>query len=778
MRRKRSHSSNISRKLTVSKKQKQDKPKKQSKGILKSITYAVFICLFVGLIACLGIGAGMYAAIVNEINDMNVQELALTRSSVVYYNDKDGNSIEAATLFNDENCIWVDSSEIPDILKKAIVDIEDERFYSHSGVDIKRTGGAVIGYIGEKLGMGIAKYGGSTITQQVVKNITQEKDRTPIRKVKEMMRAVAIERQLSKDEILTMYLNVIFLANNCYGVEAASNMYFDKPAAELSLTEAAMIAGITQRPSYFDPLKNPDNTIKKRNTVLKKMYELGDITKEEYDEAVKTDLGLNSAHTKINNKVYSYFIDTVVNEVIKDLQKEKGYSEAFATQQVFGGGLKIYTTMDMDIQSAMEDVFENSSNFPGKASEAQAAMVVLDQKNGEIKGIIGGKGKKVDSRGLNRATQTTRQPGSSLKPLSVYTPAIEKGIVTSSTKVVDEPIKINNWEPTNSYSGFKGSMTIKKAVEISANIPAIKTLQKVGLSTSYSYLTDKFHLSTVTNADRDYSPLSLGGLTNGVTVKEMAAAYAVFANEGKYTSPHTYTKVLDSANRVLLEKNPESESVINSSTAYTMSEMLYGVVNGSSGTGRAARLSNMSAYGKTGTTNNEYDKWFVGYTPYYVGAVWFGFDQQKSITKAGISSSISVRLWQKVMESIHSDLENSEIAASDDMVRAYVCTQTGKLASERCNGVMEYFQRGQEPDKYCTVKHGAPKTSSTSKAKKSTPPKEDKSDNDEIDEVSPADETNTDDDDVRVVDDNNEGSDTNMNDDPNTLSNDENEGNQ
>ncbi len=685
---------------------KQKKVKKQSKGILKSIVYAVCVCIFVALIACIGIGAGMYAAIVNEINEMNVQELALTRSSIVYYTDENGNSQEAATLFNAGNCIWVDSDEIPKVMKDAIVSIEDERFYEHSGIDIKRTAGATIGYIREKLGMGTAKYGGSTITQQVIKNITQEKDRNVTRKVKEMMRAVAIEKQLSKDEILTMYLNVIYLANNCYGVEAASNAYFDKPAAKLTLNEAALIAGITQKPSYYDPVKNPENATKKRNTVLKKMYELGKITKEEYDEATASELGLKGSHEKIKSKIYSYFVDTVVNEVIKDLQTEKGYSEAFATQQVFGGGLKIYTTMDKNIQDAVESVFESSSNFTGAAAKAQASMIIIDPSNGEIKGIAGGKGKKTDARGLNRATQSTRQPGSSLKPLSVYAPAIEKRIVTPTTSVVDEKIKIKNWEPQNAYSGFKGQMTVKKAVEISANIPAIKILQKVGIGTSYEYVTKKFGLTTVVDADKDLSPLALGGLTKGVTAKEMAAAYAVFANEGKYNEPHTYTKVLDSANRVLLEKSGKNEEVISASTAYTMSEMLYGVVNGSSGTGKVAKLANgISTYGKTGTTNENHDKWFVGYTPYYVGAVWFGFDQPKSITNAGISSSISARLWKKVMDKVHEGLAAGKIEAGDDLIEVFVCERTGQLAGENCNGVMEYFKRGQEPQTFCNGDH-------------------------------------------------------------------------
>ena len=421
---------------------KQNKRKNNNKkATFKKVINIIFVLIFLTLIACAGIGAGMYAAIVGEVNDMNMHDLAIARSSIVYYTDKNGNSHEVETISGEGNCIWVESSSISVIMKEAIVSIEDERFYSHSGVDIKRSTGAVLGYIREKLGGSTANYGGSTITQQVVKNITHEKDRTAIRKIKEMMRAVAIEKQLSKDEILTIYLNVIYLANNCYGVEAASEMYFGKNASELNLTEAALIAGITQRPSHYDPIRNPENAKAKRDTVLTKMYELEKISKEEYEDAIASDLGLSGNHEQFKSEIYSYFVDTVITDVIKDLQTVKGYTEAFAKQQVYSGGLKIYATMDYDVQEAMEDVFENPDNFTGGAKDAQASMIIIDPKTGAVTGIIGGKGKKTESRGLNRSTQTTRQPGSSIKPLSVYAPALEKEIITPSTIVRDEPIK-------------------------------------------------------------------------------------------------------------------------------------------------------------------------------------------------------------------------------------------------------------------------------------------------------------------------------------------------
>lgn len=702
MRRERKHQRSVSKKPTIKKRVSKSNTNQQP---LKRIIYIASMCVFIALIACIGIGTGMYAAVTSEIQEMNMHELSLARSSIVYYTDEFGNSEEAAALYSNGNSIWVESSQISDVMKDAIISIEDERFYSHSGIDIKRTLGAFFGYVREKFGGAYASYGGSTITQQVIKNITSEKDRTATRKIKEIMRAVALEKELSKDEILTIYLNVIFLANNCYGVESASNVYFNKSASELNLTEAALIAGITQRPSYYDPIRNPENAKTKRNLVLEKMYELKKISKEEYEEAVSSDLGISQSHIRYNRSVYSYFVDTVINEVINDLQTEKGYTEAFATQQVFSGGLKIYTTMDMNIQEKMEEVFEDESRFSGGAKNAQAAMVIVDPGSGAIKGIIGGKGEKTDSRGLNRATQTRRQPGSSIKPLSVYSPAIEEKLITMNTILNDEPITIKNWSPKNSYSGFKGNMTVKTAVSISANIPAIKVLQKVGVGTSFDYVKNKFHLG-VADADRDLSPLALGGLTNGVTVREMAAAYQAFANGGYYNTPHTYTKVLDSTNKVLLEKKVYQNKCVSSDTAYIMSELLYGVVNSSSGTGKQAKLrKNIEVCGKTGTTNNNYDKWFVGFTPYYVGAVWFGFDTQTSLSSKGISQTVAVRLWRDVMEKVHENLDSARFKRTENVVEANICSQTGLLATEGCEGTSAYFEKGTVPRKYCSGIH-------------------------------------------------------------------------
>lgn len=685
----------------------QPRKKASKKSKKRSVFWARFrvaliTCLCAGAVVALGVGAGMYAAVSQEIEDMDFDGIAYNFSSVVYANDANGNSHEVEHLHSDGNREWVDSDKIPDIAKEAAVSIEDERFYKHGGVDLKRTAGATLGWVVSKVTGKSPSYGGSTITQQVIKNITQEKDKTVTRKIKEMMRAVALEKRFTKDEILTMYLNIAYFGNQCYGIESSSKVYFSKNAVDLTLPQAAMIVGITQAPSRYDPFRNPEDALAKRNTVLKKMHDLHKISDEEYEQASASELGVNSRYNSPDSNVYSYFVDQVINDIISDLQTQKGYSKTFASQQVFSGGLKIYTTMDSNIQDAMESVYENTANFPAASKGTQSAMVIIDPSNGEIKGIVGGIGKKTESRGLNRATHSRRQPGSSVKPLSVYSPALETGKINAATILTDKEITIGDWSPKNSYSGYKGNMSVRKAIEISCNTTAVQTLQSLGIDTSYNFMTNKYHFTSLTDSDKNLSALGLGGMTNGVSPKEMAAAYAAFANKGVYITPHTYTKVLDSAGKVLLEYKPESTRVLSEANAFIMSDFLKEVVYGSAGTGRNARLSKMPTYGKTGTTNDNCDKWFVGFTPYYVGATWFGFDSMTPLTKAGVSNNVSTAVWKKVMEKVHADLPSKKIEQPDNVTAVSICQKTGKLSSSGCSyAKTEYFVNGTVPTKYC-----------------------------------------------------------------------------
>ncbi|MBO5059883.1 MAG: PBP1A family penicillin-binding protein [Clostridia bacterium] len=686
---------------------------------LAKLRVVLVIGVCVGLVIGLGVGAGMYAAVSQEIDEMDFEGIAYNFSSIVYANDAAGNSIEVEYLHSDGNREWIESDMIPEIAKEAAISIEDERFYKHSGVDIKRTAGAVIGWVKAKITGTSPSYGGSTITQQVIKNITNEKDRTVTRKVKEMMRAIAFEKRFTKEEILSMYLNIVYFGNQCYGIESSAKMYFSKNAIDLTLPEAAMIVGITQAPSRFNPFKNPEDTIAKRNTVLKKMYELEKITEEEYNEAVNSPLGVNDRYKALNSTVYSYFVDQVINDIISDLQTQKGYSQTFASQQVFSGGLKIYTTMDADIQDAIESVYTNKSNFAGAANGTQSAMVIIDPYTGEIKGMAGGIGTKTESRGLNRATQSRRQPGSSVKPLSVYAPALETGKITAATILTDEPITIGDWSPKNSYSGFKGDMSVRRAIEISANIPAVKTLQSLGIDTSFNFMTNKYRFTSLENSDKNLSALGLGGMTTGVSPKEMASAYGTFVNKGVHITPHTYTKVLDSSGKVLLEAKPEKTRVISEANAFIMTSFLKDVVNGSSGTGRGARLSGITAYGKTGTSNDNKDKWFCGYTPYYVGAVWYGYDAEKSVG----STNVSTQIWKKVMQKVHEGLPAKTFEQPDNVTAVSVCQKTGKLSSSGCSyGKTEYFVKGTLPTKYCGNKHGTTNVSASESPNTETSP--------------------------------------------------------
>lgn len=674
---------------------------------IRNIILASALIIFVVVSS---VAIGMYAAVSREIKDMNIKGLALSSTSFIYYNDDAGNPQPLEQIQSDSSRIWLESGEIPKVMKDAIVSIEDERFYKHNGVDIKRTFGATVKYALSKIGMGSSNYGGSTITQQVIKNITNEKEKTSMRKIKEMMRAIALENQLSKDEILTLYLNIVYFANNCYGVEAASNAYFAKPAAELTIAEAASIAGITQYPAEYDPYVHPDNNIEKRNTVLMKMYELGYITEAEYIESSTSDLVVNNAYKENRLKISSYFVDQVVTDVINDLQTKKGYSQDFATQQVYNGGIKIYSTVDVNIQQILEDVYYNTTGFPYTGKGAQSAMVIIDPYTGQIKGLIGGLGEKTDIRGFNRATQARRQPGSSIKPLSVYGPAVDLGKVTEVSTVIDEEIEIGSdkWKPKNSYDGFLGEMIVKEAVARSANIPAVKVLDMVGISTSYGYLQNKFHLGSIVEGDKNYSSLSLGGLTNGVSPKEMAAAYCVFVNSGKYIEPFTYTKVEDSSGNVILENTSETTQSMSAAAAYITSDLLYSVVNSSVGTARGAALSSgIATYGKTGTTDDDFDKWFVGFTPYYVGAVWYGFDSPSSIRAAGVSGNPCITAWNNVMERVHNGLPEKEIIRPTNVVESTVCMYSGMLASTTCDAVKAYFVDGTQPKSLCNSSHAS-----------------------------------------------------------------------
>ncbi|MBR2476526.1 MAG: PBP1A family penicillin-binding protein [Clostridia bacterium] len=697
--------------------------KRSGKQIAKLILKIILISI---LVVCLVVG-GYVAYIVSTVDfsigdSMSMLNMNLT--SIVYWQNPDtGEWEEYEYLSSESNRIWADIDTIPNYLEDAFIAIEDQRFMSHHGVDWKRTIGATF----NELFGGGSTYGGSSITQQLVKNMTGEKDRSYDRKIKEIVRALAIERKMSKQQILELYLNSIYLGQGCYGVESASQIYFNKSVSELTLAEAASIAGITQYPALYDPFINPEKNIEKQRTVLYKMLELGYITQEEYDAAIAEELHFVRGEVR-NGVSQSYFVDQVVEDVIADLCAN-GYSEAIATQMVYNGGLKIYATVDRDVQARAEYVFENEDNFPTISGneQPQGAIVVTEPSTGYIKAIVGGRGEKNLSRGLNRATQTTRQPGSTIKPLSVYGPAIDMGIISPDSIIEDEPLDIGGWSPKNHYSGYYGEMTIRRAVNISANTPAVRVLQKLTIDNSYNYMTNRLNFTTLVDSekrndgrvysDKNLPALALGGLTDGVTVKEMTAAYATFANGGEYIEPITYLRVEDNAGKVVLDKTQGTnkqrrQTAFTPATAYQMNKLLNGVVT--SGTAAGSSIPGIETAGKTGTTDGDTDRWFAGYTPYYSAVVWVGMDSGKM---PSFSSNPALALWKKVMVNIHEDLPNKSFDMPSGMSSVSVCYVTGMLASADCydeegvsTAVVRYYDSNNLPQVYCDGAHGVKPT--------------------------------------------------------------------
>ena len=648
-----------------------------------------------------------------NLDDLDVEALTLQQNStLVYFDPETGAETELQKLSAEENRDWASLQQIPEDLQQAFVAIEDERFYTHKGYDFKRTVKATLTWFGRKItGRSGATLGGSTITQQLIKNITGENEQAVARKVQEISRAVALEKEMDKDRILELYLNCIYLSQGCNGVQTASRLYFDKDVSELNLAECASLAGITQYPSLYDPFVNPEKNKDRQKMVLGKMLELGYITQEEYDTALYAPLNFTDpaqASKKSPSATTSYFADQVIRDVLADLQKA-GYSESLANQILYSGGVKVYTTYVPKVQQALEAYYEDIENFPDK--NAQSAMAVIHVRTGGVAGIVGGIGEKTGSLTLNRASMSPRQPGSSIKPLAVYAPALEKGIITPASVYQDVKKSYGDWTPRNSDNKYRGKVDIRRAVRSSLNTIAVEVLSQVGARSSFDFLRDKMGITTLVESreingqvitDIGYSQLALGGLTDGVTVLEMAAAYASFANDGFYHTPYSYTEVVDKEGNVLIASERKSHQAVKASTAFLMTRLLNEVVT--SGTGGGAGLSNgVFTAGKTGTTDDNKDRWFVGFTPHYSAAVWYGYDIPEKIN---LSYNPCVPVFRTVMNQAHQGLkEKQTIRVPSDVVQARYCTYSGCRASgEECPQEYYYFAKDNLPP-YCGSSH-------------------------------------------------------------------------
>lgn len=716
----------------------------------KVITYILNVLmtiLLIGLITGTIVGIAFIVYINNyiEVDMSNFEVLSQSQNMTtkVYYMDYTDREnrvgtpveIEDQQLFSNENRTWVSYDEMPSYLVEAFVSIEDERFWTHAGVDWKRTLGATYSMF-----TGSDHYGGSTITQQLIKNITGENDVTVQRKVREIISALELEKTInSKEKIIEMYLNTIYLSEHCYGVQAAATAYFGKDVSELTLVECAALAAIPKYPTKYDPYLNPDENKTRRDTVLFKMNELEKITDEEYNEALNTELVINEKIKQATQSATtSWYTDAVIEDAVELLSEKYGWTEQIATQKVYTGGYHIYTVMDPRIQNILDEYFKNPDNFAkiNNGVQPEASMVIIDPDTGDILGIAGGRGEKTSSRVLNYATQTTRSPGSSIKPVAVYGPALESGLITYSTVYQDKPIQ-KKW-PVNYPAGYEGPVTINRAITVSKNTIAVRVLNDLGLENSYRFVHDQLGMKSVIYelttssgqvlTDLNLSALGLGGMNYGVTLREITSAYQVFANKGIYSGNRTIVKILDNEGNVIIDNSGADSIVMSEQNASIMTRMMQNVVSH----GTASKMSvdkYVNVAGKTGTTSSDNDRWFIGYTPYYLGGVWFGYAMPMALNGFSETASPALLIWDDIMELVHQPIFDSvnngeqkieKFELADGIVSATVCKKSGLLMTKACtgNGEVGYFTTSTVPKKYCTYHDKEDDDSSESTTKK------------------------------------------------------------
>ena len=634
-------------------------------GLAAKIVVTVLLVILTTTLLLACVFAFYVKTCLTEDIDISLSDYQLSESSIIYCETEPGVYKELATLHGVENRIWVDLEDIPDYLVKALVAIEDHRFYTHKGVDWYRTVGAMF----TLLTGGDDSFGGSTITQQLIKNVTGNKEVTVQRKLIEIFQALEFEKKYDKDEILEWYLNAVYFGEGCDGIYTAAEKYFGKEPSELTLAESASIVGIVNLPTYYSPFYSEENNKERQETVLRRMYELGYISYDEYEEAKNEQLVFTRSDNEVaDQEIYSYYVEAVIKDVTEDLMEQKGISQDTARQLLYNGGYRVYSCLDPYIQGCVDNVYLDVENFPKPSytsQQLQSAMVIMDPYTGEVKAMSGGVGEKTGNLVLNRATDALRAPGSSFKPLAVYAPAIEFGLITPSTLVNDAPreeveMSQDQWYPKNSDWKYRGYMDIATAVRLSINTVAAQVLDKLGLDASTNFLKNKLGITSLVADDYNYASLALGELTNGISVLEMTQAYCAFDNAGIFTEARTYTKVTDAAGNLILDNQAKTHVAMKSSTATNITSMLYSAAN--YGTGSEAVFSGQAIAGKTGTSSYNWNRWFAGYTPYYVGVVWTGFDQPEQIN---IYGNPAAQVWRRVMQQVHAGLEYKSFPAAD-----------------------------------------------------------------------------------------------------------------
>lgn len=696
--------------------------------------------LLLVFVVTLTIFSGIFMAYINSTMrgkvEVYLDEFETKVSTELYSQDPDtGEWVMYQTLYlNSENRIWTDLEDIPKYLQEAAIAIEDKRFEKHHGVDWKGTTRAIVYTL-----FGKNVQGGSTITQQLVKNVTGDNEVTVKRKITEIYRALELEKRYEKDEILEAYLNEVFFGQSCYGVVTASRMYFNKDVSDLTLAECASLMGITNNPSMYDPTLSSwtrENNRERQLTILGAMLEQGKISQEEYDEAKAEDIVFSNGFTISGKYVgsdgtvtdlepeepstddtespadeeeptikgrYSWFTEAMIGDVADALVEKYGITDKVrdngttytayeqAWDMVHGKGYKIYTTQNPKYQKIAEDVCYDLSNIPYTSSytnsageqvedQLQIALTIVDPTNGYVVAMIGGAGEKQADRVWNWAVNA-RQCGSAIKPVSTYAPALDDGTINGASVIDDYPMLLNGdvW-PRNANWRYQGLTALHTAIAQSLNTCAVRTNLAYGVDRSYEFLVNKLGFENLTYTDsQQVGNMALGGFEKGVTTEEMAAAYAAFVNEGVYTKPRTFVRVEDANGNVILENEAQSTVAMKNTTAAIINHLLQEAAL--NGTGYEAQFSGMHIAGKTGSTNSNKDRYFVGYTPYYSCAVWAGYEHNQRIVASGNPCSA---IFRKVMSAIHEELPDKDFFSCAGLTSVAVCADSGMLASENC----------------------------------------------------------------------------------------------
>lgn len=665
---------------------KQKKKKKKLKP-----TRVILLAMMLILISLLLVGCGNFAWAVITLPSWDPDKLAGSSSTIIY----DRYDKEASQVFADENRTPVPLSALPPSLPQAFVAAEDNRFYNHIGIDPE----AIMRAAWANLRKGVGAEGGSTITQQLVKTAFLSSDKTFRRKIQEAILALEVERRYSKQEIMEFYVNRIYFGNGAYGIQSTSQLYFNKDAKDLTLAESALLAGIVRSPNNYNPSVSSDIAKRRQEIVLDQMVKYGKITQQEAKQAKQEKLQYHEGTRSIYQ--FPYFTDQVITET-EDILQQQGLSKEAAQSLIYKGGLKIYTSLNAPVQQRMEEAFANKANFPAdyKGKQVQGAMVLVDQHTGQLQALVGGR-QYSTMRSFNRATQAKRQPGSAIKPIVVYSPAIEKGY-TEALVQDDVPPSYGSKTFYNFDDQYRGLITMRTAVEHSINTYAVKLLNLIGVDYGYDYAIRMGITSLDLSRDRNLS-LALGGITYGISPLEMAGAYSAIANQGIYTQPYCVRKIVDHSGGLMYEAKPQQKVVMAEQTAYIMTDLLENVVK--SGTGTNAQLGRPAA-GKTGTTTNKVDAWFMGYTPEFTGGVWMGFDKEESMeTMTDVfGATYPAYIWKTVMQKATEGLPITDFPMPAGLVRTTICSKSGLLPNAFCpkNELEDdLFVQGTVPTSVC-----------------------------------------------------------------------------